>query len=191
MLRQRWWQKHPDDTLLCFPESSHLLWHSLSPCAPNDRQGVVTQPWAGPQLPRPRLRVKILRATLHIRGHMIREPHLNYLEYNTRFVLPSRFWINESSAERLLSRGEGKEKASRRLPIIEAIELVPKIVEKHSQSSGDAMPSFCKAEVSLDRSCTCKGRQKWLQDAELTWKGSFRTNTRDRNPDMRDQLECQ
>lgn len=73
---------------------------------------------------------------------MIHEPRLNYLAYKTRFVLPCRFCINESSAERLLSWGEGKEKASRSLPIIAAIELVPKIVEKHSQSSGDVVPSF-------------------------------------------------
>lgn len=66
------------------------------------------------------------------------------------------------------SWGERKEKASRSLPIIEAIELVPNIVEQRSQSSGDAVPWFCEAEVSLDCSCTYKDRQKGLQDAELT-----------------------
>lgn len=53
------------------------------------------------------------------------------------------------------SWGEGKEKASRSLPIIEAIERVPKTVGEHSQSSGDVVPWFYKAQVSLDRSCTC------------------------------------
>lgn len=71
---------------------------------------------------------------------MIHEPRLNYSAYKTRFVFPCRFGINE----RLLSSGEEKEKTSRSLPVIEAIELVPKIVKKHFQSSGDVVPSFAR-----------------------------------------------
>lgn len=152
MLQQLCWQTHGAHTSLCFLESClGTPWHCHTPwmtnwgwqspcewgcaCCTLSSQG-KNPPW-----------------THHMRPH---EPHLNYLAYKTGSVLPCRLGINESSAERLLSWGKRKEKASRSLPIIEAIELVPNIVEQHSQSSGDAVPWFCEAEVSLDPSCTCK-----------------------------------